>query len=151
MAETIWNPSVRATFAERVGKLTVDSKAQWGRMNAAAMLAHLNDSYRMTTGELLVKKKSSSAVLSRTPIKQLIIYVLPFPKGAPTAPELIARCDGADLAAEKLALVKLLDTLGGLTPANTLQPHPAFGALTYQDYGALMAKHTQHHFRQFAI
>ena len=29
--------------------------------------------------------------------------------------------------------------------------HPAFGALTYKDYGALMAKHTEHHFRQFGF
>jgi hypothetical protein len=151
MAATMWDPSLRATFAERVTRLNADSKAQWGKMNATGMLAHLNDSYRMTTGELLVKKKASSAVLSRTPIKQLIIYVLPFPKGAPTAPELIARCSGADLAAEKLAFVTLFDTLGALTPGDRLQPHPAFGPLTYKDYGALMAKHTQHHFRQFSI
>lgn len=149
MAATIWDHSLRATFAERVTKLSADSKAQWGKMNASAMLAHLNDSYRMTTGELLVKKKS--AFLSYTPIKQLIIYVLPFPKGAPTAPELVARCNGADLVAEKKAFIQLIDTLGALEPSSVLQPHPAFGVLTYKDYGALMAKHTQHHFRQFGI
>jgi hypothetical protein len=147
----MWDPALRATFIGRVNKLSADSKPAWGKFTASGMLAHLNDSYRMTTGELPVKKKSSSAVLSRTPIKKLIIYVLPFPKGAPTAPELIARSSGADLAAEKLAFVKMLETLGNLTPSARLQPHAAFGTLTYQDYGALMAKHTQHHFRQFGI
>ena len=63
------------------------------------MLAHLNDSYRMCTGELKVKSKNLP--LRYTPIKQLVIYVAPFPKGAPTAPELIARCDGAVLDDEK--------------------------------------------------
>ena len=50
------------------------------------MLAHLNDSYRMCLGELKVKSKHLP--LRYTPIKQLVIYVAPFPKGAPTAPEL---------------------------------------------------------------
>ena len=57
----------------------------------------------------------------------------------------------AVLDEERLALVRLFDQLGGLTANAVLQPHPAFGVLSYRDYGALMAKHTQHHFRQFGI
>ena len=76
------------------------------------MLAHLNDSYRMATGELKVKPKNLP--LRYTPIKQLIIYVLPFPKGAPTAPELIARCDGAVLDDERRAFARLFDELGAV-------------------------------------
>jgi Protein of unknown function (DUF1569) len=149
MAATIWDPSVRSTFIERVSKLTADSKAQWGKMNASGMLAHLNDSYRMATGELTVRPKNLP--LRYTPIRQLIIYVLPFPKGAPTAPELVARCDGAVLEDEREIFSRLFNELGVLTPSSRLQPHPAFGPLTYREYGDLMAKHTQHHFRQFGL
>jgi hypothetical protein len=145
----MWDPALRATFIGRVSNLSANSTPAWGKFTASGMLAHLNDSYRMTTGELTVKKKS--AFLSYTPIRQLIIYVLPFPKGAPTAPELIARADKADLTAEKLAFAQLFETLGALTPGDRLQPHPAFGPLTYKEYGALMAKHTEHHFKQFNL
>ena len=48
------------------------------------MLAHLNDSYRMALGDLKVKSKNLP--LRYTPIKQLVIYVAPFPEG---------RADGA--------------------------------------------------------
>ena len=140
-------PSRAHAFADRVKKLNADSKGAWGKLNASGMLAHLNDSYRMGTGELTVKPKNLP--LRYTPIKQLIIYVLPFPKGAPTAPELIARCDGAVLEDEKQVFAAMFAKLAALTPVDPLQPHPAFGALTYKDYGALMAKHTEHHFRQF--
>ena len=145
----MWDPSVRSTFVERVARLTADAKPNWGKMSASAMLAHLNDSYRMTTGELKVKPKRGP--LKYTPIKQLIIYVLPFPKSAPTAPELIARCDNAVLDDERRAFALLFDQLGRLPATTVLQPHPAFGVLSYDEYGALMAKHTQHHFRQFGI
>jgi len=149
MATMMWDPAIRATFAERARKLSADTRPAWGKMNASAMLAHLNDSYRMCVGELAVKSKNLP--LRYTPIKQLIIYVLPFPKSAPTAPELIARCTGAVLADEQQALTRMFERLGAVKPGDALQEHPAFGKLTYDQYGALMAKHTEHHFRQFGL
>jgi hypothetical protein len=149
MAASMWDPAVRSAFAHRVDKLSADTKAGWGKMNASGMLAHLNDSYRMCTGELAVKPKNLP--LRFTPIKQLIIYVLPFPKGAPTAPELVARCNGASLDAEKAALLAMFSRLGAVKTGDALQPHPAFGPLTHAQDGALMAKHTEHHFRQFGL
>jgi hypothetical protein len=149
MAAVIWDPAVRATFTERLKQLTPDTKGQWGKMNASGMVAHLNDSYRMALGELKVKSKNLP--LRYTPIKQLVIYVLPFPKGAPTAPELIARCDGAVLDDERRAMDGMFQKLAAVTSADGLQEHPAFGVLTFQAYGALIARHTEHHFRQFGL
>ena len=83
-------------------------------MNASGMMAHLNDSYRMVLGDLKVKSKNLP--LRYPGIKQLVIYALPFPKGAPTAPELIARCDGAVLADEHRAY-RRLDVAPGARPA----------------------------------
>ena len=103
MAQTMWDPAVRASFSERVKKLTPDTRPGWGKFHAAGMLAHLNDSYRMCTGELKVPSKNLP--LRYTPIKQLVIYVLPIPKGLPTAPQLLKRCDGASLADEQRAML----------------------------------------------
>jgi hypothetical protein len=149
MAASMWDPALRATFIERVKKLDGDTKGAWGKLSANGMLAHLNDSYRMCLGDL--KCKSKNLPLRYTPIKQLVIYVLPFPKGAPTAPELLARCGGAVLDIERAAMAAMFDRLGAVKPGDALQEHPAFGALTYKDYGVLMARHTEHHFRQFLI
>jgi len=149
MAATMWDPSLRASFSERVKKLDRDSKAAWGKFNASGMLAHLNDSYRMFTGELKVKSKNLP--LRYTPIKQLVIYVAPFPKGAPTAPELLARCDGAVLDDEKQAIETMFAKLAAVKPGDPLPEHPAFGVLTYRAYGVLMARHTDHHLKQFGV
>jgi hypothetical protein len=146
---TVWDPALRRSFATRVGRLNQDVKPRWGRMNASGMMAHLTDSYRMALGELPVKSKNLP--LRYTPIKQLIIYVLPFPKSSPTAPELIARVDHAVLADEQRAFGALLEKLAAVTPATKLAEHPAFGLLTHKQYGVLIARHTDHHLRQFGI
>jgi hypothetical protein len=149
MAATMWDPSLRASFAARVKTLDRDAKAAWGKFSASGMLAHLNDSYRMFTGELKVKPKNLP--LRYTPIKQLVIYVAPFPKGAPTAPELLARCDAAVLDDEKKAFAEMIGKLAAVKPGDPLTEHPAFGVLTYKAYGVLMARHTDHHLRQFGV
>jgi hypothetical protein len=146
---TAWDPSIRASFVARAGKLTVDATPLWGKMNASAMMAHLNDSLRMALGDLPCKSKNLP--LRYKPIRKLFIYYLPMPKGAPTAPELIARCGSALLDDERTQFAQLLDRCAALTPASTFGEHPAFGDLGYDEYGALIWKHTDHHLRQFGL
>jgi hypothetical protein len=145
----MWDSAQRASFVERSTKLTPETKGAWGLLSASGMLAHLNDSYRMCLGDLTVKPRGGP--LRYTPIKQLIIYVLPFPKSVPTSPELLVRCDGAVLEEERAAFVRMIDRLAAVKAGAPLQQHPAFGTLTYKDYGTLMARHTEHHFRQFGL
>jgi hypothetical protein len=149
MAVTIWDSSVRASIAERAQRVSADAKPGWGKMNAAAMMAHINDSLRMALGDLPVKSKNLP--LRYKPIRKLIIYYLPMPKGAPTAPELIARCANAVLEDEKRAFADLMTRCAAVNPATVLAEHPAFGDLSYDEYGALIAKHTDHHLRQFGV
>jgi hypothetical protein len=146
---TAWDPSIRSSFVERAGKLTDDTRPQWGKMNPGAMMAHLNDSLRMAFGDLPCKSKNLP--LRYKPIRHLFIYYLPMPKGAPTAPELIARCGGASLADERKTFAQLLDRCATVTPASKFGEHPAFGHLGYDEYGALIWKHTDHHLRQFGL
>ena len=73
------------------------------------------------------------------------------PKGAPTAPELIARCQNAVLEDEKKMFAELIGRCATIEPGTTLGEHPAFGNLSYDEYGALIAKHTDHHLRQFGV
>ena len=90
---SFWDSDAREDICRRVERLTPDAAAQWGKFTAPKMLAHLNDAMRMASGELAVAPRNTP--LRFWPLKQLVIYVLPFPKGAPTAPELLARGDAA--------------------------------------------------------
>lgn len=144
---SIHDPARRRELVERLARLTPETKARWGRFTAQRMVKHTHDSIRMATGEFAVRPRR----LPLLPIlRPLIIHVLPFPKGAPTAPELldgeIATWD-ADLAALRAAIDSLEPPARG-----TPQPeHPAFGPMTVHDWGVLLYKHLDHHFRQFGI
>lgn len=146
---TFWNPSTRREICRRVERLTPDHTPAWGKMNAGQMMAHLNDAMRMATGELPTSPKESP--FRRWPIKQLLVYVLPWPKGAPTAPELLARLDGANLKAEQAEFKKIADRLAAKSPDDQWPEHPAFGELTHKAWGVLKYRHADHHLRQFGV
>ena len=145
----MWDPSTRQHFQDRVDRLTPSVAPQWGKFNVAGMLAHLNDSYRMATGELPVKSRWMP--LRYPPLRQLVIYTLPFPKSAPTAPELLARCGSAEFEAERHVFHGWMERLGHITSDSQLVAHPAFGNVSYKAYGVLMARHSDHHLRQFGV
>lgn len=85
---SILNDADRAAISRRMGAVTSASTARWGRMDARAMLAHLRLSALMALGELPVAC-TSRRVFQVFPVKHLILHVAPFPKSAPTAPELL--------------------------------------------------------------
>jgi hypothetical protein len=146
---TFWDPSTRNDICERVGRLTPDTKARWGKFNAAQMVAHLNDAMRMASGELRVPSKKLP--IRFFPLKQIILYAVPFPKSAPTAPELLLRCDNADLAAEQAAFRTIAERTAAKPASDVWPDHPAFGSLSHKAWGKLVFKHTEHHLRQFGV
>lgn len=117
-------------------------------MTALQMVAHLSDSLRMASGEIEVAPKR--VPIRFAPLKQLVLYVLPIPKGAPTSPELIGRKPG-DWSAE---IAGLREQLNGVVErgAEALAPaHPAFGRLSAKQWGVLIYRHMDHHLRQFGV
>jgi len=144
---SVLNEADRSALGRRIGSLTPTSPARWGRMSVDRMLAHLGQSARMALGELSVKPKGQR-VFQVFPLKHLILYVLPFPKGAPTAPELLA-APRESFAAHQQALQELIARLGTGTAHGPGPEHPLFGPLTRQEWGALVHKHSDHHLRQF--
>jgi hypothetical protein len=145
---TVWDPAVRDELLRRARTLTPQHTAKWGKFSAAGMLAHLNESTRMATGDLPVTSKAPP-MLKWPPLRYLIIHHLPMPKSAPTAPELIARSASADLARELALFEQTFIRLDG--QSHGLVPHPAFGALSHADWGVLIHKHVDHHLRQFGV
>jgi hypothetical protein len=146
--KSIWNDADYRRLRGRLEHLTPLTPPQWGRFDAPGMVAHLTDCLRMATGELPVPARKLP--IRFTPLKQLIIYVLPFPKGAPTAPELIARRP-ADWHGELDDLRRELDGVVKRGPSGPLVSHPAFGELTATTWGVLVYKHMDHHLRQFGV
>ena len=132
----------------RIDRISSGAKPRWGKMNAELMVAHLVESMRMAVGEITPRPKKLP--LRYFPLKQLVIYWLPFPKGSPTAPELLPKETGTiDGGKSELARVVRLF----VERANQAQwpDHPAFGKLNKQAWGVLTYRHFDHHLRQFGV
>ena len=144
---SILNDVDRTAICRRIGSVTSASAPRWGRMDAKAMLTHLRQSSLMALGELPVACKSKRA-FQVFPIKHLILHVVPFPKGAPTAPELLVP-DAASVEAIRAELVSLVERIGAGPREGDGPVHPLFGRLSFREWAGATYKHTDHHLRQF--
>ena len=144
---SILNEANRAEIIRRMGSLSASSTARWGSMNVVSMLQHLHLSANMTLGELTVPS-ANKRVFQVFPLKHLILYVVPFPKGAPTAPELKPSVE-ASFEEERAALLELLERIGVGNREGRGPAHPLFGPLTWREWGVVTYKHADHHLRQF--
>ena len=146
--KTLWQEDFRHEIIERLANLNGDSKPNWGKMNCGQMLAHVADGLRMALGDLKTVPKKS--FLRFRPVKYLIIYRLPFPKGAPTAPELISR--PAEYVETEISAIKdLIEQFAEREQVVEWAQHPAFGKLSNKDWGVLGYKHIDHHLKQFGV
>ncbi|HEX3250789.1 MAG TPA: DUF1569 domain-containing protein [Pyrinomonadaceae bacterium] len=144
---SILNEGDRAAISGRLQSLSPSSTARWGTMNVASMLQHLHLSARMTLGELEVPSVNKR-VFQKFPLKHLVLYVFPFPKGAPTAPKLKPGV-AESIDEERAALLELLERIGTGPRDGNGPAHPLFGPLTWREWGVVTYKHADHHLRQF--
>ena len=146
---SILNENDRVEICNRLRSLSVSSKGRWGSMDVIGMLQHLRLSARMALGELPVPS-ANKRIFQLFPLKHLILYVFPFPKGAPTAPAL-KPVDAASFEEERAALLELLERIGA-GPSDGMGPdHPLFGPLNWREWGVLAYKHSDHHLKQFGV
>lgn len=146
MTTTIFDAATRAALLARIDRLDATAPARWGTFTAPRMVSHLISAVRMALGEETCKDRPS--FLSYRVVRYLVIHVLPFPRGAPTAREMLSRAPESwslDIA----ALKTLIDRAAANGPDGTWARHPAFGALSAHDWGVLIHKHVNHHLTQF--
>ncbi|OFW68664.1 MAG: hypothetical protein A2Y74_00090 [Actinobacteria bacterium RBG_13_63_9] len=134
----------------RMQRLQPDAPALWGRMSASQMVCHLIDAFRIPLGEEPVTVRWTP--LRICPLRWLLVYMLPWPKGKlPTTPE-FQRTQPTTWAADQVAWRAALERFvergrkGG-----PFGPHPAFGALSTREWGRLAYLHCDHHLRQFGV
>jgi Protein of unknown function (DUF1569) len=144
---SILNARDRAAISSRMQSLSAASNARWGQMSVAGMMQHLRLSAEMAVGELKVESANKRA-FQIFPLKHLILYVLPFPKGAPTAPDLLPGAS-TSFDEERAALLALLERIGAGPQAGAGPPHPLFGPMSCWEWGAVTYKHVDHHLKQF--
>src|ERR1044072_5848737 len=107
---SILNEIDRAALGNRIRSLSISSTRRWGTLDVASMLKHLHLAALMALGEMEVPS-ANKRVFHMFPLKHLLLYVVPFPKGAPTAPKLKPSV-AASLEEERAAVLELLERIG---------------------------------------
>ena len=144
--KTLFDPAVRDGLLARLEHVTADSRPRWGRMNVEQMLTHLVEAMRMANGEFPTRPKK---MVTRLPVlRELFVYWLPWPKGAPGPRELFPASSRA-VDESKVELVRLVNLLGERGAQKEWPDHPVFGKLSSRGWARLGWRHMDHHLRQF--
>lgn len=145
---SLFDPAANRAVIARIERLTPQTRALWGKMSVARMLAHCERPLLVACGGLVLKR-GLIGILFGGMAKKSLLKPKPFDKGLPTAPEFKVPTE-PDFAAAKATLTKLVARFAAEGPAIlTKHPHPFFGALTEAEWDALQWKHLDHHLRQF--
>jgi hypothetical protein len=148
MTATLWNTADRRSILNRFERLSPDARPRWGKLDAPRMVTHVTDAMRASIGELSLTPKSSP--LQYWPVNLLVMFYLPWPKSAPTAPELIDRIP-VSWAAEIDTLRATVDRFIAREISGPWQPHVAFDRINGSQWGRLTYRHLDHHLGQFGV
>lgn len=146
--KTLFEPEQHQEIVRRLHRLGADNERLWGTMSVPQALSHMGDQIALALGEIDVRPIGGP--MSWTPFKQIVLFVLPWPKNVKTAPELLqTRIEDVDAARQRL--LDLIDRFRGVGEAGQFSRHPLFGALSPRTWGYLALKHLDHHLRQFNV
>lgn len=145
--KNIFNDTDRAELIGRIRRLSADNARRWGTMTLPKALCHMGDQLASSMGEIEAKPVKSP--VSRFPLKQLVVWVMPWPKGVQTVPEMLTT-DLAELDEARDRLIGLIERMAGRGVGAEWTPHVAFGPLSGRAWGRLAWRHLDYHLRQFS-
>ena len=147
-----FNPGDAADLIRRLDDLTPDGRPKWGSFTPQALLCHLADPVRVAMGEKAAKPLRGALALPG--IAHAIVWFLPWPRAAPTAPEFLpgaGMTTPKEFKEDKRVLVDVLCRFSETPKGKALSPNPVFGRLSRRAWGRLMWRHLDHHLRQFGL
>jgi hypothetical protein len=150
--KTLSDPQCKQEILSRVRKVRADSPRQWGKMNAAQMICHLNDSFLCAMGERPVPidpkfraRRLAKWVALRAPFR--------WPHGVKTRPEIDQQAGGgtppADFEVDRELLLYLVERFTAKLPDFKFAPHPMFPEMNEREWMRWGYLHADHHLRQF--
>ena len=148
--QSMFNPSDNKQLLDRFNKLAPGAKPQWGKMDAAQMLAHAKTTLNVAFGELELKRSLMGILIGGIAKKQFV-GGKPFPRNSPTDKHFLITGQ-RNFDDERNALVALIQRFAQVGPnALTKKPHPFFGKMTPEEWDTLTWKHLDHHLQQFGV
>lgn len=148
--KSLFEKDTYETIVNRLNNLSPQSQRQWGKMDAAQMLAHCKEAFKVPLSDK-PQPILFMGILFGWMMKSKLYNEAPWGKSLPTAPNFIIK-DQRNFEIEKAALLSLISQFNKANPATIEKNvHPFFGKITGRNWGKGMYKHLDHHFQQFAV
>jgi hypothetical protein len=148
--KSLFEPSAYQEIVNRLHQLQKDTPRQWGKMNAAQMLAHCNKAIETP----LSKEQQPRIFIGRIvgPLFRSLLYNdTPYKQNLRTAPNFVIT-EEKDFETEKAMILKQIATFHQLGENGINKyPHPFFGKFSTAQWGMSQYKHFDHHLRQFGL
>ncbi len=146
-----FDPKTTETVFARLEKLNYMSKPQWGKMNVAQMLAHLNVTYDLAYDRVQSPANFFVKLMLKLLVKPLVTNDKPYKKNSHTAPVFIITNE-RDFEKEKSTFIDNVKK----TEANGVaffegKISSSFGPMTAKEWSTQFYKHIDHHFTQFGV
>ncbi len=145
--KNLFDPQVKQDIINRINKLTPESQRQWGKMDVAQMLAHVQVPMGVALGKNKVKPHPVMGLIGPL-FKKKLYGPLPFKHGLPTDKSFVM-ADQKEFEKEKVLLLQMIKDFSEPNLSN--ERHPFFGRLTHEQWSKGTWKHLDHHLRQFGV
>ena len=114
-------------------------------MSAGQMLWHCNQVFSTSLGDIRVAPRRPPFPI---PLLKLMLFRMPWPHNAPTAPEYKADVS-RDFDAERTRCLELIDRFTTRKMEEDEWPRAVFGQISGREWSCLHARHLDHHLKQF--
>jgi len=146
--KNLFDLAVKQEIISRINKLTPQSEKQWGKMDVAQMLSHVQVPIDVAQGTHTVKGNWLMKLILPF-FKKMLYDEKPWKQNLPTDKTFIMTGLPKDFEKEKN---QLLDKVNRFTETNMInEKHPVFGKLTKEQWSKATWKHLDHHLKQFGV
>jgi len=147
--KNLFDVSATDEVVSRIDRLQASTPRQWGKMDAAQMMAHCSAALDMASGKFVASRSLLGRIIGPR-LRHILTDDKPMKHNNATAKELtVGTCD---FAREHQRLKECVRQFRqGGEAGCTEHPHPFFGPLTPLEWATGMYKHLDHHLRQFGV
>lgn len=148
--QNLFHPETFQSVVDRIHQLTPASQRQWGKMDAAQMMAHCRTAFDFPISDKPAPRMLMGYLMGWI-FKPKTYNDEPYKKNLPTA-KMLTFTDPRDFEMEKTGLLQNIQTFYQMGPGVAgKHPHPMFGRYTPEQWGKFMFKHLDHHLQQFGV
>jgi hypothetical protein len=144
---TLHDATYRSQLAQRIGALRADSQRRWGKMSVDQMLWHCNAAMAIAVGDVTLPARKPPLPAG---ILKFMVLKMPWMKGGPTMPELVAK-QSYNFESERVRCLRLMEKVASTDVSGEWPLHPALGRMSGAEISRLHAKHLNHHLTQFGV